>query len=174
MPFWVYDALVDVSVTRKPVQSRNNDGILGRSFATYSRPITETFTDSMSNVAICGVTPPALELTQRLGEYDFDAMVSYESKLLAKHPAELYNIDFDRASLEARSTVSKFMREKHSVSYDNREEISVFPNVKHMDFRLLLLPVWVASLMEEDGDIRPALVNGQTGNVALGKAEKRR
>ena len=29
-------------------------------------------------------------------------MVNYQPKLLAKHPAELYNIDFDKASLEAR------------------------------------------------------------------------
>ena len=47
------------------------------------------------------------------------------------------------------------------------------PKIQNMSFRLVLLPVWVASLMEDDGDVRAALVNGQTGKVALGKAEKR-
>jgi hypothetical protein len=31
----------------------------------------------------------------------------------------------------------------------------------------------VATLTEEDGDLRTALVNGQTGRVVLGKAEKK-
>ncbi len=41
-----------------------------------------------------------------------------------------------------------------------------------MTFRLLLLPVWIALLAEQDGDRRIGLVNGQTGKVALGKAQK--
>jgi hypothetical protein len=40
--------------------------------------------------------------------------------------------------------------------------------------RLVLLPVWVGTLVEADGDVRTALVNGQSGRVALGKAEKAR
>jgi hypothetical protein len=44
--------------------------------------------------------------------------------------------------------------------------------VKQMHFRLLLLPVWVGMLEEQDGDRRPALVNGQTGKVVLGKVLK--
>ncbi len=41
-----------------------------------------------------------------------------------------------------------------------------------MSFRLLLLPVWIATLSEVDGDTRPALVNGQTVRVVLGSARK--
>ena len=44
--------------------------------------------------------------------------------------------------------------------------------VRQMSFTLLLMPVWVITLFERDGDVRPALVNGQTGKVALGKAIK--
>jgi hypothetical protein len=32
--------------------------------------------------------------------------------------------------------------------------------------------VWVASILEMDGDTRLALVNGQTGHVVFGKAQK--
>jgi hypothetical protein len=41
-----------------------------------------------------------------------------------------------------------------------------------MSFQLLLVPVWLATLHETDGDTRRALVNGQTGECALGKTEK--
>jgi hypothetical protein len=37
---------------------------------------------------------------------------------------------------------------------------------------LLLLPVWVATITEEDGDIRLGLVHGQKGKAVLGKAYK--
>ena len=38
--------------------------------------------------------------------------------------------------------------------------------------RLVLVPVWAMTINERDGEVRPALVNGQTGKVALGKAAK--
>jgi hypothetical protein len=41
-----------------------------------------------------------------------------------------------------------------------------------MSFRLLLLPVWAAAITEQDGDQRHALINGQTGRVALGRPQK--
>jgi hypothetical protein len=41
--------------------------------------------------------------------------------------------------------------------------------IKGMEYRLVLLPVWVALLTEVDGDQRLALVNGQTGRVAFGE-----
>jgi hypothetical protein len=43
-----------------------------------------------------------------------------------------------------------------------------------MSFSLVLMPVWIATLHERDGDTRLALVNGQSGQVALGKANKPR
>jgi len=36
----------------------------------------------------------------------------------------------------------------------------------------MLAPVWIATLYERDGEIRSAVVNGQTGEIALGKAHK--
>jgi hypothetical protein len=68
------------------------------------------------------------------------------------------------------------MREKHGRkdTGDEKVEITIFSAVRDMNFRLLLLPVWVATLTEEDGDLRTALVNGQTGRVVLGKAEKKK
>jgi DNA-directed RNA polymerase subunit RPC12/RpoP len=172
LPFWVFDALLDVTETRTYKGSSRYD----RFAMAAPAPIRSTYTDGLNNVLVCGVTSPAKNLTEKLGKFDLGAVVAYEPKLLAKYPAELYNIDFDAASLEARSIASRVVREKReSIEAGNDHyEISIFSMVKSMSFQLLLLPVWVATLTEEDGDVRSALVNGSTGKVVLGRAEKRR
>jgi hypothetical protein len=107
-----------------------------------------------------------------LGEFELDSMLPYEPNLLAKYPAELYDIDFDEASLEARGRASEQMREENLSSKDSNVDMTVSTMVIQMTFSLVLMPVWVATLTERDGDLRTALVNGQSGRVALSKARK--
>jgi hypothetical protein len=64
------------------------------------------------------------------------------------------------------------MREKHNVSSSTEVTLSVTSVMRPIAFRLALLPIWAAAIRERDGDIRPALINGQTGKVVLGKAAK--
>lgn len=172
LPFWLFDALTEVTVTRTYTGSDRDMIALAR-HGVQSR---DTFTDGLHHVPVCGVTSPPAELTAELGPYDMGAMIAYQSKLLAKYPAELYSIDFDQASLEARGVVSKYMRDKHDRRDmgDSQMKVTVASMVKSMSFRLVLLPVWVAMLTEVDDDTRLALVNGQTGKVVLGKSQKRR
>ncbi len=115
-----------------------------------------------------------LPLADQLDDYDVGAAVAYQPTLLAKYPAALYDIDFDQAALEAQGKVSDHMRSRYGESGERNVEVQVFTSVRQMSFTLLLLPVWVATLYERDGDVRSALVNGQTGRVVLGKAQKGR
>lgn len=114
-------------------------------------PNTRTWDLSLGQdyVPVCAVKSPSKMLTSKLGGFDVEQAVDYEPELLARYPAELYTIDFEEASLEAYSILGALM-----------------------EFRLMLMPVWIATLTEEDGDIRLALVNGQTGKVALGRPAK--
>lgn len=172
LPFWLFDAIADVTETRtytggdRDVLRLGGQGVISRT----------TFSDGLYNVAVCGVTSPPPELTDKLAPFDLGEMVAYQPKLLAKYPAELYSIDFDRASLQARGMIAKTMRDKHGRRDvgDERVRITVSSLVKSMSFRLVLLPVWVGTLLEVDDDTRAALVNGQTGKVVLGKSQKRR
>src|SRR5204862_1474775 len=118
---------------------------------------------------------PSKELTRGLGDYHTRDLLDYSPNLLAKYPAQLYTQDFDEAALEARSQISAAMRYKFSrreLAEDEKVTINVFTNIQQMSFRLILAPVWIAHLIEQDKDHRTALVNGQTGQVALGKSEK--
>lgn len=171
LPFWVFDALADVTQTRRVKQdSRRYGGMRLEGNVT-----TLNFRDGVYDVAIPAVSSPPPRLSLELGKIDFSRAVSYKPRLLARYPASLYDVDFDKASLEARSHAAKLLREKHIlISSRSDEEITVFANVVQMQFRQLLLPAWVATLTEVDGDTRLALVNGQTGQVTLGKAQKRK
>jgi hypothetical protein len=175
LPFWFFDALLEVTETRTYMSSDRSDNLFNM---RASMPATErnVFADAMNNVAVCAVKTPAPALTRRLGPFNMDEMVAYQPKLLAKYPAGLYTIDFDAASLEARSMISKAMRRKHEARIQKSEQmqVSISSIVQTMDFRLLLVPVWVVSMIEADDDTRAALVNGQSGEVILGKPQKRK
>ena len=171
LPFWVYDATLNITRTRidnAPTPDR------ARVAAPY---LQSNLTDAMYDVEVCAVQSPPNALTMHLGDYDLHDLVSYQPDLLAAYPAQLYTVDFDEAALEARSRISTAMRAKYGrreLSEDSHVSINVLTAIQQMRFRLVLLPVWVATLVEQDQDVRPALVNGQTGQVVLGKAEKSR
>jgi DNA-directed RNA polymerase subunit RPC12/RpoP len=166
LPFWLFDAQIEVTRTvidsRTP-QSRNQV----RTVIPYQ---TMRIPDGMTDIPVCAVKSPPL--TRDLGEYDTSARVPYNAKLLATYPAALYDLDFEEASLAARGVISQHMRERHGQSKADNITVNIFSSVLQMTFTLALLPVWIATLYERDGDLRTALVNGQTGKVVLGKARK--
>jgi DNA-directed RNA polymerase subunit RPC12/RpoP len=170
LPFWVFDAIVDVTET-------STVNFISNSTTTQ---------DAMMDIAVCAVKSPPPALTGRLVPYAMAEVIPYEPRWLAKYPAQLYCIDFDAASLDARAVVSKFMRDKYKAIADSRmqasrrssqynepaEFVTITSQFRSMSFRLLLLPVWIALLTEVDGDLRIGLVNGQMGRVTLGKSHK--
>ena len=93
--------------------------------------------------------------------------------------------DVEAASLDARALASKIVKARYEPLarseskdyYTTRSDMPIqvryMPMVQSMSFQLMLLPVWIATLTEADGDVRIALVNGQTGKTVLGKAERR-
>lgn len=175
LPFWVFDAIVEVNRTRidqNPYDKQRWPSAAQAVAQAYQRM---TYQEVLGDVGVCAVTSPPLELTAQLGDYDMAELVSYEAGLLARYPASLYTVDFDKAALEARSRIATQMRGKYGareLGDDEDVTINVFSNVQQMSFRLLLLPVWIGTLVEEDHDRRIALVNGQTGQTVLGKAIK--
>lgn len=170
LPFWVFDMLLDVSVTTTDKNTFDKDpGWIQAGNTGYQH--TKSL-GGVNGMPICAVQSLPPQLTKELGDYDLDTLLHYEPKLLAKYPAQLYDIDFDDASLEARGRASEQMRNEQLASKDSQVEMNVSTSVIQMSFSLVLMPVWVATLTERDGDLRTALVNGQSGRVALGKARK--
>ncbi len=166
LPFWVFDAMIEVTQV-KTVSGIDQD--------------RATMIDMQQNIAACAVKSPGRELTSQLGNYDFSTAVHYEPKWLASYPAQLYRIDFDEASLDAHAQAAEAMKHKYAHRMEevqdfqhnrNPEIIFVYPQVQSMTFRLVLLPVWIATLTIAGGQERLAVVNGQTGKAALGQPHR--
>lgn len=171
LPYWVFDAAADVTRTyRIREKTKNTNNLFQLDFP--SATLTDRYSDAAYNVMIPGVAQPAPWMLARIGQFDVGHTRAYTPEVIAQHGAELYTTDFDKASLEAHSAVSQAMRFKYNTNTHTEQTISVFSVVKPISFRLVLLPVWAVTITERDGEVRPALVNGQTGKVALGKAAK--
>jgi predicted RNA-binding Zn-ribbon protein involved in translation (DUF1610 family) len=170
LPFWLFDVLtqVNVSISEEPSGWEDNRG------RTFRQPVMQQFTerDGLTGVQIAAFHQPEPALVRAVGPFELDGMLPYEPKLLARHAAMLYDIDFDAASLEARSMASAQARENALRQYQDggSRRVTAMALPLQMSFELVLLPVFVATLFERDGDVRPALVNGITGQAVLGKA----
>ncbi len=170
LPFWVFDALVEVTVTGWDKGAKRQDrrqmqmGDLG-----YRR---SSFRDGYTGLFVPAVASPPPEQVAELGDFDMDTMRPYEPALLAANPAALYTIEVDKASLEARSIASQRAKQREMATSAALDDMSVTALPLQMSFMLVLAPVWVSTLHERDGDIRTALVHGLTAEVVMGRARK--
>lgn len=166
LPFWMFDVNAQIIRTKFDRTSKRS---LIEINASQSR---EEYSDALNNVPYCGVTSPSHRLTDRLGKYDLSDVKPYDPKLLAGFTAELYSIDYQQASLDVRDEIGERFRFRHGHDPHGDYQTRVSYLIQGMSFRLLMLPVWVATIIEDDGDIRLGLVHGQTGRALLGKATR--
>ena len=167
LPFWLFDVAAQISVTIIEKETNSLNGLM-----VTPKTTRQEFGDGLNNVPYCGVTSPSHRMTDRLEKYDLDAVQPYDPKLLAGFTAEIYSIDYQKASLNVRDEVGERFRFRHDHSPNGDFQRHVSYLIQNMEFRLLMLPVWVATIIEEDGDVRLGLIHGQTGQALLGKAVK--
>jgi len=186
LPFWLFDAMVDITHSYERVENNAQKGAgmfrlgggdmggLGNMMGgmSHKRLITDKLNDAALNLPIPAFKQPPTALVMRVCRYDYGQAVDYSPDYIAQHAAELYSIDFDKASMDARGTISEMMRRKHHRDDGAYKTINIATMMTQASFRLLLLPMWAVTIFEKDGDVRPVLVNGQTGQVALGKSQK--
>jgi hypothetical protein len=170
LPFWVFDALVEVTVTGWDKAAKMQDrGRMQRGDLGYRQ---SSYRDGYTGLFVPALTSPPPELVTALGEFDMDSMRPYEPALLAAHPAALYSVDVDKASLEARSMAAQRAKQRELSTSASLDDMSVSALPLQMSFMLVLAPVWLSTLRERDGDIRTALVHGLTGRVVMSRARK--
>ncbi|GAB5491369.1 MAG: hypothetical protein Phog2KO_15840 [Phototrophicaceae bacterium] len=164
LPFWMFDVSAQIIRTKVDKTSKRS---LVEINASRSR---EEYSDGLNNVPYCGVTSPSHRLTDRLEKYGLEAVKPYDPKLLAGFTAELYSIDYQQASLNVRGELGERFRFRHGHNPHGDYQTHVSYLIQGMSFRLLMLPVWVATIIEDDDDVRVGLIHGQTGQTLLGKA----
>ncbi|MGQ9909663.1 MAG: hypothetical protein ACUVS2_12590 [Candidatus Flexifilum sp.] len=176
LPFWVFDVLLDVNVT---MTRKEDSETRSRSRSAMQQALLPPYQHYRYHGGVNGVLVPAFrspsaDLIEVIDDFQISAMIPFEPGLLVGHPVELYAIDYEEASLVARSRAIERARIDYGQSDSSVYTTTVTAWPVQMSFIQVLLPVWIAALVERDGDVRPALVNGQTGRVALGRARKPR
>ncbi len=169
LPFWVYDVTAEVSRT---VQTRVNPEPNSQIHIQVRPHLNERYVEIVNDVFVPAVAQPPRHLLFRLGRYKLSNAAPFKPEYIAQHSAMLYTIDFDKAAMDVHEIVGNSMRAKYSASESYNEQITVFTFIKSMTFILALLPVWIFTLIEKDGDVRTVLVNGQNGRVVMGRARK--
>lgn len=165
LPFWVFDAdmVVNWSWTRAPAHGQH--------------PVL------LSDVPCFAATTLPARLLQKIEPFDLRGGVDYDPRLVAAHPAQLYDIDLPDASIKIRQRLTRdacrkaepglrLRRPSGYGSDDDPGSLRLNAYTQFLTYRLGLLPVWIGQLVEEDGDTRQILVNGQTGKVSQGKLQK--
>ncbi len=168
LPFWLFDVVLDVNLT-----FRVKDSYAIRYGAQSMR--TETRSDVFNNYPFPAVISPSPKLIEKIARYDNSTIQPYDPLILSRYPAEIYKVDFDQASLEVRGRIRRLLRDQYRAEtalYQSEELSTMSSMVRNITFRLVLLPMWIATLVEDDGDVRIGLVNGQTGKAVLGKARQ--
>lgn len=169
LPFWVFEGEATVRWWWTNSQERG------------------TYPVILENVLFFAGNTPARYLLEKIEPFYMRHAVPYDPRLLAIHPAEIYHIDVDQASIDVRAKTSKIanlqikassIRASPPIEYDwqgNQKHPGMFKassSTNYLAYRLGLLPFWIGVLIEEDGDTRQIVVNGQTAEVALGNLKK--
>jgi hypothetical protein len=161
LPVWTFDLTGDVPFEARVEEKRGNDTVVYVIHDSYPALYNEITVPATKKLA--DLLPGALP-GYRLGE-----ALAYHPRYLADWPAEVYQVSMSDASLEARArSVQRMKREIAeylSVRYDKFSSITTSTAVLSIQaFKLVLIPAWVGSLRVGQ-QLRPVLVNGQTGTV---------
>ena len=170
LPYWIFDAEMSVNWSWTNAPDHGQYPIL------------------LGDVPFFAADSLPARLLEKVEPYDLLRGVDYDPRLLAVQPAELYSIDVDRASLDVRPKLGRMAMRRARPSLQVRRpsrgystfgdsdsspgRLKMNASTRYMSYRFGLFPVWVARLIEADGDTRQVVVNGQLGAVALGKLEK--
>jgi uncharacterized Zn finger protein (UPF0148 family) len=177
LPFWVLDGFVEV---RLPLERPSIEGpvnglwpYLPRYAASFSEdndPGIRTDLVMVDNLLYAAAQFPPPRLLEGVKPFELGGLVPYEPHLLADWPAALYHRDVEMVLPEARKAM--LIRALQQTSTPSGQSDPSFGQsrrtyqVTTIAYQLILLPVWLA-LAQHEQERRLALVNGQTGHVAL-------
>jgi DNA-directed RNA polymerase subunit RPC12/RpoP len=154
LPVWAFDLIGSLPWSGRVIRDKREVPVSGESPAVFND--------------VCIPASPQLAglIPELLPGYSLAAAPAYDPRFLAGWPAEVYATAMSDAALQARQvSVEKIRREIH-IGQGNVIDLHFSASaVSITSYRLILLPVWVASYAFKAQTFR-VVVNGQTGTVA--------
>ena len=169
LPFWVFDGFVEA---RLQVPTPDSMRIPSRCPEPMRRLLM------FDNLLHSAMERPLARLLESLLPYKLHRLVPYDAHLLADWDAALYRRDVEEVVKDARDAMIEAATRRTKRSslepFSSRNAKRTF-QVTTVTYQLVLLPVWAAVVVHE-GRRALVLVNGQTGEAAVGtlKARSRR
>jgi hypothetical protein len=165
---WTYDGTIEV---RWNCEVNEGSGKYDR---WVPRSGVETrFFDDVLVPGVHSIPPRDLD---NVGPFDLKAVQSFEPEYVAGWPTLIYNRSLSDASLLARETVTRRIRNQlYHLIEPGREKRNLRTGTgswSGMTFKHILLPMWVGNYRYRNKPYR-LLVNGQTGKVAGDKPSDR-
>ncbi len=99
--------------------------------------------------------------------YDLKALIDYDPRYLSNWPAETYQIEVGDASLNARQAVLAIKKRQITQKVPGNARNLVFDSSNMLidSFKLVLFPVWMASITRQNGCKYNVVINGQNAQV---------
>jgi ribosomal protein S27AE len=179
LPFWTFDAQAYsewrgergdhyyVSVSSTDSQGRATTRQEQRTSWSTRSGTHQHFYDDLLLLASRSLTNQQQHVEAVLDDYDLDAVVDYDARVLLGWEAEVYGIGLAEGLQEARATFRQQEIEscKQELGGDEQRGLEVRTNLTDESFKHLLLPLWVCAYVYQ-GKLYHFLVNGQTGRVS--------
>lgn len=170
LPFWAFESVALINMPVAPPHAA----------------VVQSGIYPVRDALVAGTLHPPDTVLDALMPYYLDALLPYEPPYLAHWQAQLYDIDVMQASLTAHAharyqarlaatgqitlpPAGDFVRSDPR-AYTPPEAWAWLVNqitVNDVHYRLILLPVWFATLQQRNGQTIPAYVNGQTGEAVV-------
>jgi predicted RNA-binding Zn-ribbon protein involved in translation (DUF1610 family) len=168
LPVWTFDMSGDVPFQATIEEKRGND--------TVVHVIHDSYPVLYNKVTVPATNKLGSLLGTALSDYRLGEAIAYGPRYLADWPAEVYQISMADASLEARARslqrLNGQIADYLSVNYDGYSAVTTSPAVLSTEsFKLVLIPAWISNL-RIGAQLRPVLVNGQTGFVHTEESKK--
>ena len=118
------------------------------------------------DVLATGVSEPDTELLEKLGPWSTAAATGYAAEYLAGFDAPRYDVDADVGFGAAKHDMAEVIEDdvRHDIGGDEQRIHSVTTYDSDVLFRLLLLPLWIATYLTAGKTYR-VYVNANTGKV---------
>lgn len=161
LPWWLFDVNVEALYRYEALDRYGHDSL--QHVATI--PVYAALADSAE--------------VPKINTYNLRQLIDYAPDVLGAVQAEIYQVDVAQAlanvipeaikitKKEVRKDRARSIQFTNTMGMPQSAPLRISCKIKETFYRFVLLPVWVILLHEEDGDVRRALVNGQTGTVHL-------
>lgn len=165
IPFWLYQISVDGTINAKGTRVKSWSSGNTRYTKTDYYKMVRTGGMVYDRVPVDGSTRFTNDIMNTIEPFDYDKLVDYNHAYLSGFLAEKYDVDKDKAFLDAKvrtlnSTKDEMLSNMKNYTSKTIVSSDLVPTIKNTEY--VLLPVWMVNVKYKDNFYLFAM-NGESG-----------